>query len=76
MRDRLVAIFNGKSTDLSRCVERCERYYSMPCQNEGTCVDDINWLRCFCVLGFTGVYCETSKFCVSLVKFYKQSFFF
>ena len=37
---------------------------SMPCQNNGTCVDDINRFTCDCISGFMGRFCETSKtFC-------------
>ncbi len=39
---------------------------SNPCENGGTCVDDINQYTCNCDPGWTGVHCETSKktFCI------------
>ena len=37
---------------------------SAPCQNNGTCVDEINRFTCNCSFGFTGDHCETSNRCV------------
>ena len=34
---------------------------SDPCQNGGTCIDDINVFTCICVSGYTGDLCETSE---------------
>ena len=34
---------------------------SEPCQNGGTCVDEINAFTCICMIGYTGDVCETSK---------------
>ena len=34
---------------------------SVPCQNNGTCVDEINRFSCNCTSAFTGALCETSK---------------
>ena len=33
---------------------------SVPCQNNGTCVDEINRFSCNCTSAFTGALCETS----------------
>ena len=32
--------------------------YPDPCQNGGTCVDDVDSHACYCPAGFTGVHCE------------------
>ena len=34
---------------------------SMPCLNNGTCVDEINRFTCNCTSGYTGAVCETSR---------------
>ena len=34
---------------------------SSPCQNGGTCLDQINSYNCSCVAGYNGSECETSK---------------
>ena len=34
---------------------------SVPCQNNGTCVDEINRFTCICASGFSGLVCETSE---------------
>lgn len=36
------------------------------CENSATCVDQVNSYKCQCVAGYTGVYCETSKYGISL----------
>lgn len=33
------------------------------CQNGATCVDIVNGFTCTCVNGFTGVFCQSSKYC-------------
>ena len=37
---------------------------SDPCQNGGTCIDEINAFTCNCMGGYTGDVCETSKYLV------------
>ena len=41
-------------TDIDECS-------SSPCQNDGTCTDEVNGYTCSCVAGYTGTNCETSK---------------
>ena len=41
-------------TDINECA-------SNPCQNGATCADAVNMYTCYCVAGFTGILCETSK---------------
>ena len=40
--------------DIDECASR-------PCQNNGVCVNEVNFYVCACVAGWTGVNCETSK---------------
>ena len=40
-------------------INECE---SFPCQNIGTCNDEINRYNCTCVVGYTGTLCETGYF--------------
>ena len=35
---------------------------SLPCQNNGACINEINQFTCHCTSSFTGVVCETSAF--------------
>lgn len=34
---------------------------SWPCQNGGSCLDVVDFFRCTCVAGYTGVQCESGK---------------
>ena len=45
----------SKSPCLVSDIDECS---SDPCQNGGTCVDDVNRYFCNCADGFTGEYCE------------------
>ena len=38
------------------------------CQNNATCVDVVNDFQCDCAPGFTGEFCETSKYCATYVR--------
>ena len=40
------------NTDIDECL-------SSPCQNGGTCTDDVNGYTCACDAGYTGTNCET-----------------
>ena len=40
--------------DIGECI-------SVPCQNNGTCIDEINRFTCICANGFSGKVCETSE---------------
>lgn len=40
-------------------LEPCQ---NLNCQNGGQCVNDLGVYRCSCQAGWTGTYCETSKF--------------
>ena len=41
--------------DIDECIPE-------PCQNNGTCTDQINGYECQCDPGFNGTNCENSKF--------------
>ena len=47
--------YNWFFPDIDECVPE-------PCQNNGTCIDEINGYECRCVSGFNGTMCENSKF--------------
>ena len=42
------------STDIDECA-------SGPCQNGGTCVDQVNGYQCHCAPGYTDLQCQTGK---------------
>ena len=54
--------FSLTFTDINECV-------SLPCQNEGTCVDLVNGYRCSCMAGYTETNCQTSWFCSYLILY-------
>lgn len=45
-------VFQPASVDVDECA-------SYPCQNGGTCEDQINSFICRCPPGYTGIQCET-----------------
>ena len=42
------------NSDIDECL-------SSPCQNGGTCTDDVNGYTCVCDAGYTGTNCKTGK---------------
>ena len=34
---------------------------SNPCENGGSCTDNVNHYTCSCADGYTGIHCETGK---------------
>jgi len=44
--------------DSDVCDHMCDRN---PCENQGTCVEEVNGFRCECLDGFEGKYCEIDK---------------
>ena len=47
---------------------------SDPCQNGGTCIDEINAFTCICISGYTGDVCETSEKIEALMFSYFVTF--
>ena len=47
---------------------------SNPCQNGGTCLDQVNAFTCICMSGYTGDLCETSK--IHYVVYNREHFIF
>ena len=45
-------------------IDECE---SCPCQNCGTCMDEVNGFMCECEDGFTGLECETGNKYASVI---------
>ena len=41
-------------TDIDECA-------SQPCENNGTCSDDVNMFKCRCPQNFTGMMCESGE---------------
>lgn len=41
----------------TRCETNIDECESDPCQNGGTCVDEVNMFQCLCAAGFTGHWC-------------------
>ena len=41
-----------------KCEEEINECSSYPCQNQGTCVDDVGGFSCLCIAGFTGKFCQ------------------
>ena len=51
----------------SMCLSEINECASSPCQNNGTCVDQIGNYMCHCPPDFyTGVHCETGKSCITI----------
>eukprot|EP00118_Oscarella_pearsei_P016356 m.155183 g.155183 ORF g.155183 m.155183 type:complete len:2420 (+) comp38660_c0_seq5:905-8164(+) len=44
--------------DFSQCIT-IDECTSLPCDNDGVCIDGVDSFTCICLSGFTGVVCET-----------------
>ena len=47
-----IFMLSNLSSDIDECL-------SGPCENGGTCTDEVNGYICSCVAGYTGTLCET-----------------
>jgi hypothetical protein len=52
--DKYIRYISNITVDINECE-------SDPCENDGTCSDQLNGFTCSCVAGFTGTNCEISK---------------
>lgn len=41
------------------CQTQIDECASIPCQNAGTCVDQVNGFNCICLAGYSGTLCQT-----------------
>ena len=64
IREKTIMIYNilPSLIDIDECA-------SDPCQNGGTCLDQINSYNCSCVAGYIGSDCETSKYTRSDISY-------
>lgn len=46
-----------------------------PCLNEGACMDLVNSYTCDCVLGYTGMNCQTGIGCAYLFRIQMYTYF-
>ena len=42
-------------------IDNCQ---SSPCQNAGTCTNDVNKYTCTCQPGYTGANCQSGEVCI------------
>ena len=54
-----VTCHNYIDSDIDECA-------SSPCQNGGTCIDDVNTYTCLCASGYAGVNCNGGECLVRL----------
>ena len=50
----ICTIFSSSFLDIDECA-------SAPCQNGGTCVDQVNGYLCQCAPGYTDLQCQTGE---------------
>ena len=44
----------------AKCETEVDECDSNPCENGGSCTDDVNSFTCDCITGFTGTECEVN----------------
>ncbi|KAH0622067.1 hypothetical protein JD844_024009 [Phrynosoma platyrhinos] len=76
--DRLLEIVELDKKDEKAVGNQCEvdidECTSAPCLNNGSCVDDINFYKCYCRRGFLGINCEINAdecLCIDLIDGYR-----
>ena len=56
--------YTNPFSDIDECA-------TSPCQNSGSCTDQINGYSCSCAAGYDGANCENGNIAVSFQIFYK-----
>ena len=56
-----LARINVRMIDLKKHFTDIDECSSQPCQNNGTCINEINRYKCNCPNGFTGTQCKQGK---------------
>ena len=60
--------FKSEISQYSYLISDIDECASSPCQNGGTCIDDVNSYTCLCAPGYSGVNCDGGEHLVRFVE--------